>query len=73
MNAKTVKVSTRKPWQNSERRVELYDTTPEGKRGWSILCRADEFPHTRAGVATRWMAGPICGPSDKPMRWWTAY
>ena len=68
MTAKTVKVST----NNQNRRVELYDVDPDGRRNPAIICRADEFPHPRSGIANRWIPGPICGPTDNPMRWWTA-
>lgn len=67
--AKTVKVSTR---DNQHRRVDLYDVDPYGRWNPAVLCRADEFPHPRAGISSRWVPGLICGPTDKPMRWWTA-
>ena len=68
--ATTVKVSTR---SGASRRVELYDHLLDGRPGYCLVCRQDEFPHPRAGIARRWeTTGPVCGPSDKPMQWWRA-
>ena len=62
---KTVKVSQR--GNKDPRRVELFPARTDGPTGYSILCKEDEFPHPRAGVASNWVRS---GEPEQGMQWW---